>query len=65
MNILDMFHKKPTLRELCRREYGDEFVKDFDTLSSGGTIGGLVETIAFIDMVEAVKDKYKGEWRKA
>lgn len=55
--------RKPTLRELCRREYGDEFVKNYDTLNEGGTIGGLVETVTFINMVEAVKDKHKGQWR--
>lgn len=64
MSILDIFRRKPTLRELCRREYGDEFVKDYDTLSAGGVIGGYVETITFINMVEKVKTKYKGEWRK-
>jgi hypothetical protein len=59
-----MFHRKPTLRELCRREYGDDFVKDYDTLNAGGIIGGYAETITFINMVEKVKAKYKGEWRK-
>ena len=55
----------PTLRELCRREYGDEFAKDYDTLNAGVVIGGFVETAAFLSMVEAVKDKHKGKWRKA
>lgn len=64
MSILDIFRRKPTLRELCRREYGDEFVKDYDTLNAGGVIGGYAETITFINMVEAVKIKHKGEYRK-
>ena len=64
MSILDVFRRKPTLRELCRREYGDEFARDYDTLSAGGVIGGYAETIAFINMVEAVKAKYKDGWRK-
>lgn len=55
----------PTLRELCRQEYGDEFAKDYDTLNAGGVIGGFVETAAFLSMVEAVKEKHKGKWRKA
>ena len=53
----------PTLRELCRQEYGDDFAKDYDTLCNGGVIGGLAETITFVDMVEAVKEKYRGQWR--
>ena len=63
MNILNIFRRKPTLRELCRREYGDEFIKDYDTLNVGGIIGGYAETITLINMVNAVKEKHKGEWR--
>jgi len=55
--------RKPTLRELCRREYGDEFAEDYDTLCDGGVIGGFAETIAFIEMVEKVKSEHAGEWR--
>lgn len=51
--------RKPTLRELCRREYGDEFAEDYDTLCEGGVIGGLGETIAFIEMVERVKSEHE------
>ena len=63
MGIFDRF-RKPTLRELCRREYGDEFARDYDTLCDGGTIGGFVETVIFLRMLEAVKEKYKGQWRR-
>jgi len=62
MSIFDRF-RKPTLRELCRREYGDEFVRDYDTLCDGGAIGGFVETVIFLRMLEEVKEKYKGQWR--
>ena len=55
--------RKPTLRELCRREYGDEFAEGYDMLCGGCVIGGFAETIALIDMVEAVKEKYRGQWR--
>lgn len=55
--------RKPTLRELCRREYGDKFAEDYDTLCDGGVIGGLAETILFIEMVEKVKSEHMGEWR--
>lgn len=62
MSIIDIF-RKPTLRELVRREYGEEFVKAYDTLSNGGVIGGLIETIEVIDMVGYVAEKYRGQWR--
>jgi len=63
VGIFDRF-RKPTLRELCRREYGDEFAKDYDTLCDGCAIGGFVETVIFLRMLEAVKEKYKGQWRR-
>ena len=55
--------RKPTLRELCRREYGDEFTEGYDMLCGGCVIGGFAETIALIDMVEKVKSEHAGEWR--
>lgn len=36
-------------------EYIDEFIKDYDTLNEGGTIGGLTETIAFLNLIEEIK----------
>lgn len=60
MSFFDRFR---TLRELCRREYGDEFVEKYDMLNRGEPIGGVAETTAFIEQVEAVKAKY-GKWRK-
>ena len=49
------FKRKKDLRELCRERYGNEFVKKYDALNAGRTIGGIVETIAFIEKVEEVK----------
>lgn len=46
------------LRELCRREYDDEFVKLYDLIGQGIPIGGLYETIIFLEMIEEVKIKY-------
>ena len=60
MSLFDRFR---TLRELCRREYGDEFVEKYDSLNRGIPIGGIEETIAFIEQIEAVKIKY-GKWRR-
>ena len=60
MSFFNRFH---TLRELCRREYGDEFVEKYDSLNRGVPIGGIEETMAFVKQVEAVKAKY-GKWRR-
>lgn len=63
MSIFDVFRKKrpTTLRELCRREYGDEFVRMYDDVCDGIPIGGFAETIMFIEMVEAVRENHKSE----
>lgn len=66
MSFLDRFRMSPNAsspRELCRREYGDEFVKKYDMLNRGEPIGDMAETMAFIEQVEAVKAKY-GKQRK-
>lgn len=52
---MKLFKKKKDLRELCRERYGDEFVEMYDTINKGGTIGGFVETMVFLEMVEEVK----------
>lgn len=62
MGFFDRF-RTPTLRELCQREYGDEFVEKYDSLSSGIPIGGLADTEEFLEKLEAVRAKY-GKWRK-
>jgi len=60
MSIFDRFR---TLRELCKREYGDEFVEKYDSLNRGIPIGGIEETIMFIEQVESIKTKY-GKWKR-
>lgn len=58
--IKDWFKKnrKSDLREKCIQAYGEEFGEIYDTLNSGGTVGGFLETAIVLDMIEAVK---KGE----
>lgn len=69
MNILSkLFNKflkieKPTLRELCIREYGEEFGSVYDDLNNGIPIGGFAETIIAINMIETVQSKYEGSYR--
>lgn len=54
--MLKLFRKKKKgLRELCRERYGDDFVELYDKLNEGAPIGNFATTIAFIEMVEAVK----------
>lgn len=51
-------NRKSDLREKCIQAYGEEFGEIYDTLNSGGTVGGFLETALVLDMIEAVK---KGE----
>ena len=59
MFLEKLFKRKINLRDLCKMEYGESFVQNYDILNSGGAIGGLATTILFIEQVEAVKNKYK------
>lgn len=55
--IIKRFRKKneKDLREVCRKKYGDDFVKMYDMVNRGIPIGDIEETIIFINMVEAAK----------
>jgi hypothetical protein len=55
---------KKSLRQLCLEEYGEDFVEEYDKVCRGIPIGGLLYTVCFIDMVEEVKEKYKGQWEQ-
>ena len=59
MFLEKLFKRKISLRDLCKMEYGESFVQNYDILNSGGVIGGLGTTILFIKKVEAVRVKYK------
>ena len=48
-------NRKSDLREKCIQAYGEEFGEIYDTLNSGGTVGGFLETALVLDMIEAVK----------
>lgn len=52
---MKLFKKKKDLRKECINRYGEEFGRKYDELNSGIPIGNFVETIAFLDMVTAVK----------
>ena len=50
-----LFKKKESLRDKCVAAYGEEFGEMYDAINRGEAIGGFLETAAFIDMLEAVK----------
>ena len=51
-----LFKKKKSLRDKCIAAYGEEFGELYDAVNRGEAIGGFLETCAFIDMVEAIKE---------
>ena len=52
-----LFKKKKSLRERCQEKYGDDFIKLYDKICNGETVGNLEETKKFIRMVEAIKEE--------
>ena len=53
---LSKLWKKPKpLRQKCIEAYGEEFGEIYDTLCSGGTVGGFTETAFILEMIEAVR----------
>ena len=52
---MKLFKKKKDLRKECINRYGEDFGRKYDDLNSGIPIGSFAETIAFINMVAAVK----------
>lgn len=41
-------------------EYVDEALEKYDKINSGIPIGGMVETMVFVDMIETVKAEVEG-----
>lgn len=62
MKILDKIKKlfrrkgKSDLRAKCVAAYGEEFGEIYDTLNSGGAIGGFLETACVLSMIEDIKE---------
>ena len=44
--------------------YVDEALEKYDKINRGIPIGGMVETVAFIDMVETVKSEVEGRRKR-
>ena len=57
-NLFKSLRKKcvnDSLRQKCVDAYGEEFGKMYDMVNCGEPIGNMIETIIFLEMVEAVK----------
>ena len=57
-NLFKSLRKKcvdDSLRQKCVDAYGEEFGKMYDMVNRGEPIGNMMETIIFLEMVEAVK----------
>lgn len=48
-------HRNFNLRQACIDKYGEEFGNQYDSLCDGRPIGGLLETIKFLEKLEKVK----------
>ena len=68
MKIISKIRKRFGLYDLraegakwVRKEFGEEYVEEFlekyDNVCSGVPIGGLYETIVFINMIEKIKEQ--------
>ena len=57
----NLFRRKPSLRDKCVAEYGEEFGEMYDALNMGEPIGGFVETIVFLDKLEKVRKEMETE----
>lgn len=56
--IYRFLQRRKGLRELCREQWGDSFVQQYDSLNQGIPIGGVIETRAFLDKLDYVKQKW-------
>jgi len=52
--------RKWAIREFGE-QYGDEFVEKYENINRGIPIGGFVETVVFLDMVERIKRELEKE----
>lgn len=56
-----LFKKKKTLRDKVVEMYGEEAGVYYDKICQGIPIGGLLETVVFIDMVEEARRLLEAE----
>lgn len=49
------FRKRKPLRDKCIEAYGEEFGEIYDSLCMGIPVGGFIETVIILQMIEDVK----------
>lgn len=58
------YNLRSEVAKWVEKNFGTEYVKEalekYDKINSGIPIGGLAETIVFLDMVESVKAEVEG-----
>ena len=61
MGFFDFIKKEKIdkVREECLNFYGTDFIKKYDALAKGETIGSYEETIDFLKKVEIVRKRLK------
>lgn len=47
--------KHMDLRGECIKQYGEEFAEIYDNMNRGIPVGNILETVAYLDMIEHVK----------
>lgn len=50
------FKKRKSLRDKCIEAYGEEFGEIYDALCMGIPVGGFMETVIILQMIEDVKN---------
>lgn len=45
------------VKENIGQEYVEEFLEKYDSLNRGIPIGGIYETMVFLDIIEAIKEQ--------
>jgi len=50
-----------SLRQICLEKYGENFIKEYDILCSGGSIGDFYYTIIFLDKIEEARKIYNNQ----
>lgn len=53
--------RQKSLRDKVIEMYGEEFAELYDKINQGIPIGGVVETVLFIDMIEKARKSLKGK----
>lgn len=48
----------PSLRDLCEKEYGSEFLEDYDRLRDGMPVGDMGRTMETLEKIDKARAKY-------